>query len=127
MNIMRNKEFTQRVSPSEIHGSFPYKLYLEVYGTNLFGKYIVIASDEEIDIEGNGEIRLRFTDTDDKVVKDCDFLARKVDYLTVKREDTKIWVYMKDISLTKKAKTEKKTDSGEGMIQKWKMMLARKK
>lgn len=104
MNVIRSKDFVEPVLPYKIHGTFPYKLYLEVYGTNLFGKYIVIAGDEEIQLDDNDEIRLHFNDTDDIVAKQCDFLAHRVDYLVVKRYDTPIWVYMKDTRLPDKKK-----------------------
>lgn len=107
MDVVRSKDFTRKVKPNEIHGSFPYKLYLEIYGTNLFGRYIVIAGDEEIELDDHDEIRLHFNDTDDKVAKECNFLAHRVDYLTVKRADVAIWVYMKDTSLPVKPKKQK--------------------
>lgn len=118
MDIIRSKDFVRPVKPNEIHGSFPYKLYLEVYGTNLFGRYIVIAGDEEIELDDNDEVRIKFNDTDDKIAKGCDFLAHRVDYLTVKRADVAIWVFIKDTRLpekpkkikVKRPKTKKKED-----------------
>lgn len=54
IKIIRDKNYGT-VSATEIHGKYPYKLYLEIIGNSNIGRYIVVVSnkllneDEQID------------------------------------------------------------------------------
>ena len=55
MKIHRHANYKDPVKLNDIHGEFAYKNYMEIRGTELFGKYIVIVSDDDLGIEYNKE------------------------------------------------------------------------
>lgn len=55
LNIIRDTSYKDKVEAMDIHGKYPYKLYLEVKGNSNVGRYIVvignskIVNDEQVD------------------------------------------------------------------------------
>lgn len=52
MTIKRVVEYDKPMPIPEIHGKYPFKLYLEMIGTNKYGRYIVIVSKQLVDFVG---------------------------------------------------------------------------
>ena len=48
LNIVRDQLYKDKVLATNIHGKYPYKLYLEVKGNSNIGRYIVVVSDEQL-------------------------------------------------------------------------------
>ena len=64
MNIVikRDKEY-DTVKATDIHGKYPYKLYLEIIGNSNIGRYIVIVSNKILnEIEPIDEITIQLVD-----------------------------------------------------------------
>lgn len=51
IDIKRDKSFKTKVRAEDIHGNFPYKLYLEIKGNSKIGKYIVVVSNKQLNKE----------------------------------------------------------------------------
>lgn len=60
MNIKRHEKYSEPVNIQDVHGEFPYKLYVEVIGTNAYGRYIVIVSSTPFEINDNETVKLHF-------------------------------------------------------------------
>lgn len=54
LRIKKDTRFKDKVCAKQIHGKFPYKLYLQVKGNCLYGQYIVVVSNKQLD--GSGKI-----------------------------------------------------------------------
>lgn len=48
IDIERDKSFKTKIKAKDIHGLYPYKLYLEIKGNSKLGKYIVVVSDTQL-------------------------------------------------------------------------------
>lgn len=48
LNIKPDKEHTTQVRAMDIHGKYPYKLYLEIRGNTNIGRFIVVISDKQL-------------------------------------------------------------------------------
>lgn len=48
IRIKPSNKFEKKVKPEDIHGLFPYKHYLELYGNSLMGRYIVVVSNKQL-------------------------------------------------------------------------------
>lgn len=72
LKIIRDKNY-DTVNPMEIHGKYPYKLYLEIVGNSNIGRYIVVISDKQLNSEeAIDEITVQLVDkvsTANKVAK----------------------------------------------------------
>lgn len=47
LKIIRDKQYNTVIA-SQIHGRYPYKLYLEIKGNSNIGRYIVVVSDRPL-------------------------------------------------------------------------------
>lgn len=57
---MRSKNHEGKVSISEVHGKYPYKLYLEIRGNSNIGRYIVVVSNSQLNKkEAVDEIKIK--------------------------------------------------------------------
>ena len=62
IKIIRDKNY-DTVSAPEIHGKYPYKLYLEIIGNSNIGRYIVVVSNQLLkDDEQIDEITIQLVD-----------------------------------------------------------------
>lgn len=52
IKIVKDEKYENKVKPQNIHGLYPYKLYLEVLGNSNIGKYIVVVSDKQLNKKG---------------------------------------------------------------------------
>lgn len=48
IDISRDKKYKEKVYAKDIHGKYPYKLYLELKGNTVLGKYIVVIDEKPI-------------------------------------------------------------------------------
>jgi hypothetical protein len=48
LEIIKNNNYLRPVSTKEIHGKFPYKIYLEIRGNTKIGRHIVIVSNNQL-------------------------------------------------------------------------------
>jgi len=50
MNILikRKEDIDGKIKVKNIHGDYPYKLYLEIKGNNKYGQYIMVVSNEDL-------------------------------------------------------------------------------
>lgn len=67
IDIKRDTNFDKKVRAGMIHGKFPYKMYLEILGVSLIGKYIVVVGDKPL---GNGLVDSVLIQTTDKEIKE---------------------------------------------------------
>lgn len=51
LSIKPDKEHTTQVKAMDIHGKYPYKLYLEIRGNTNIGRFIVVISDRQLNKE----------------------------------------------------------------------------
>lgn len=51
IKIIRDKQYSEPVHAIDVHGKYPYKLYLEIIGNTNIGRYIVVISDKQLNIE----------------------------------------------------------------------------
>jgi hypothetical protein len=56
LNIERDKNYSDKVIATDIHGKYPYKLYLEIKGSSKIGRYIVVISDEQLNKDSSVEM-----------------------------------------------------------------------
>lgn len=62
IKIIRDKDYDTVLAP-EIHGKYPYKLYLEIIGNSNIGRYIVVVSNKQLnEIEPVNEITVQLVD-----------------------------------------------------------------
>lgn len=52
LKVKKSKKYINKVVPNDIHGLYPYKLYLEINGNSMYGKYIVIISNNQLNKAG---------------------------------------------------------------------------
>jgi hypothetical protein len=55
LNIERDKKYEDKVIATDIHGKYPYKLYLEVKGNSNIGRYIVVVSEKQLNKDNKVE------------------------------------------------------------------------
>ena len=48
IDVVKDKDYSDKVHAMDIHGKYPYKIYLEVRGNSNIGKYIVIISSKQL-------------------------------------------------------------------------------
>ena len=94
MKVTYNNDYAKPVTLDEIHGSYPYKLYLEVIGTNVFGKYIVIVSEDEIEIENPDKVQLEIDRSTIRLLGNNTFSGKKVNPVKIRRENESMRVFV---------------------------------
>ena len=80
----------------DIHGEFPYKLYLEIIGTNVYGRYIVVVSNKEFKLQGNNKIPLSFIRRNNgarQIGFVSEYNARMVSPIEIKRNNIEMYVF----------------------------------
>lgn len=66
--ITRDENYKDKVKCIDIHGKYPYKLYLEIKGNSNIGRYIVIVGDKQLNKDGEiSDISIRITSSKVKV------------------------------------------------------------
>lgn len=101
LRIALDKQYKDKVNPLEIHGKYPYKLYLEIIGNSNIGKFIVVISEKQIDNVTDVEIQLEntqhktmFMGNKPNLSSDGFFIKHKVRETTIlKVKDTPIHIY----------------------------------
>lgn len=106
LDIVRDQSYKDKVLAMNIHGKYPYKLYLEIKGNSNIGRYIVVIGDKQlnkdnridsISIKLNSNKSLKNVNT--SIVKPNTYIdgyfvtyqVREINVLDV--GDTPIWVY----------------------------------
>ena len=89
-----------KVTVGSIHGKFPFKKYLQVIGTNLYGEYIVIVSNHQICGESEKELKIRFKTTKSvgvqSLISGTEYTCRIVNPLELKRNNIEMRVFIPD-------------------------------
>lgn len=67
IKIKKDKRYKNKVTPNEIHGKYPYKLYLETMGNCVYGRYIAVISNRQLN--KNGKVDSILVDVSDRVNK----------------------------------------------------------
>lgn len=63
IDVVKDKDYSNKVQAMDIHGKYPYKIYLEVRGNSNIGKYIVIISSEQLNKDSEiDEISIKLKD-----------------------------------------------------------------
>jgi hypothetical protein len=102
MRITKIKE--ELVTLTEIHGSYPYKLYLEITGSNTFGRYIVVVSNKQIVNKDTKEVKVQFenarnnqvqqtTNRAIQKIKNMEYKARVLNPVDVRKNNIKLVAY----------------------------------
>lgn len=70
LKIIKDKTYNKKVLSSEIHGKYPYKLYLEIKGNTNIGRYIVVVSDKQLNAtESIDEITIQLNNSKISILK----------------------------------------------------------
>lgn len=70
LKIVKDKTYNKKVLASEIHGKYPYKLYLEIKGNTNIGRYIVVVSDKQLNTtESIDEILIQLNNSKISILK----------------------------------------------------------
>lgn len=95
MKIHRHANYKDPVKLNDIHGEFAYKNYMEIRGTEIFGKYIVIVSDDDLGIEYNVPIALTFDKNafGKRLIGTGTFKGVRVNPVVIRQEDASMCVY----------------------------------
>lgn len=69
LRIIKDKTYNKKVLASEIHGKYPYKLYLEIKGNTNIGRYIVVVSNKELNSEDIDKITIQLDNSKVSIIK----------------------------------------------------------